>query len=102
MTKGDAYRAYYLANRDRILEASRARRAQMAPPDGLSREKTREAATKRREKNTRAVFTGHAEATTGDLKTFFTTLAAAANLAALSQKQIDWLTGLAAPHPASP
>jgi hypothetical protein len=101
MTKGDAYRAYYAANRERILEASRARRAQMAPPDGLAREKTREAAARRREKNTRAIFTALAETATGDLKTFYTTLAAAANLATLSQKQIDWLTSLTPAAPAS-
>ena len=101
MTKGDAYRAYYAANRERILEASRARRAQMAPPDGIAREKTREAATKRREKSTRATFTALAETATDDLKPFYTTLAGAADLAALSKKQIDWLTSLTPAAPAS-
>jgi mRNA degradation ribonuclease J1/J2 len=97
MTKGEKYRAYYLKNRERILEANRERgrayreRMREETDDDIiteQREKQRETYIKRKSANVKNILLTHAE---GDTTGFFATLANAPDLHTVSRRQLEWL-----------
>lgn len=97
MTKGEKYRAYYLKNRERILEANRERGREyrekikeMITDEEIAeqREKQRAQYIKRKANTVKKHLTERAKAdTTG----FFATLANAPDLHTVSRRQLEWL-----------
>jgi hypothetical protein len=97
MTKGEKYRAYYLKNRERILEANRERgrayreRMREETDDDIiteQREKQRTQYIRRKSNTVKKHLTERAKIdTTG----FFATLANAPDLHTVSRRQLEWL-----------
>jgi hypothetical protein len=95
MAKGAAFRAYYEANRERLLAAQRERaKARREGTSDEERAGLREAAQRRRAKAAAESFAAKAEHSDGDWKIVFATLAKAADLGAITKKQMDWLLAL--------
>ena len=102
MKKGDKYREYYIANRDRILEANRerarAKREALREASEAEREAHRE---KEREKEARyrmnylkASFEELANITNGDWSTFFNKFADSKILHKMTPKMVDFIIEL--------
>lgn len=109
MTKGEKYRAYYEANKQKILEANRERakerreklREADAETKAKHREKLREKEVKHRTTHNKAALEQLSEITSGDWKVFYATLATATNLHAITPKMLEVLME-ARPTAASP
>jgi hypothetical protein len=104
MTKGEAYRAYYLANRERILEANRERgrayrekRREASEEEQIKRrEKDRNSFYERRSKNVKTLLLEKAEEVDDDWSVVYRKLATLNNLGDVSKKQLDFLLSLSA------
>jgi hypothetical protein len=101
MTKGEAYRAYYVANRDRILETNKTRareKRQEATEEEQQqrREKDRLAYHERKAKQIKEAFLTRVREVEGDWKIVYQKLAELQNLAHISKKQFDFLLTLRA------
>jgi hypothetical protein len=101
MTKGEAYRAYYVANRDRILETNktRAREKRQGATEEQQRErreKDRIAYHERKAKQIKDAFLTRMGEVEGDWKIVYQKLSELQNLADISKKQFDFLLTLRA------
>lgn len=101
MTKGEAYRAYYMANRERILETNKTRareKRQEATEEQQRerREKDRTAYYERKAKQIKEAFLTRAKEVDSEWKVVYEKLATLQNLATISKKQFDFLLTLRA------
>ncbi len=104
MTKGEAYRAYYVANRERILEANRERgrayrekrRKASDAEQTKRREKDRNAFYQRRAKNTKTLLLEKAEDAADGWDIVYRKLATLTNLGDISKKHLNFLLSLTA------
>lgn len=101
MTKGEAYRAYYVANRERILETNKTRareKRQEATEEQQRerREKDRTAYHERKAKQIKEAFLTRAREVDSEWKVVYEKLATLQNLATISKKQFDFLLTLRA------
>jgi hypothetical protein len=101
MTKGEAYRAYYVANRERILETNKTRareKRQEATEEQQreTREKDRTAYHERKAKQIKEAFLTRAKEVGSEWKGVYEKLATLQNLATISKKQFDFLLTLRA------
>jgi len=105
--KGEAYRAYYLANREKILEANKERsREYREKRRNASEEEQEERRNKdrivfyqRRAKQIKEALLQRANEVDGDWRIVYQTLATVRNLADIPKKQMDFLLTL---RPVSP
>jgi hypothetical protein len=100
MTKGEAYKAYYQRNRERILANNKERnrlyretKKEMETEEDIEtrRQKEREYYTKMKTKHHKTLFLQRAETETGDRKIFYTILANTNDINSISKKTLDWL-----------
>jgi len=101
MTKGEAYRAYYVANRERILETNKTRareKRQEATEEQQreTREKDRTAYHERKAKQIKEAFLTRAKEVGSEWKVVYEKLSTLQNLATISKKQFDFLLTLRA------
>ena len=106
MTKGEAYKRYYEANKERILEAARERgrlareRRRDAEPkvrdDFLTKDRTLR--YKRRKNSNREELQKHAETCVAELRPFYTTFTQMTNLDGITPKMLDVLLNLRLPE----
>ena len=97
--KGEAYRAYYLANRDKILEANKERsreyrekrRNASEEEQEVRRNKDRILFYQRRAKQIKDALLQRASEVEGDWRIVYRTLATVRNLADIPKKQMDFL-----------
>jgi hypothetical protein len=102
MTKGEAYRAYYQANRDKILEANRerakVRREKLREADeevkDKHREKLRLKEAKWRDTHYKATFEELSKIAGDDWKPVYAKLATAHNINQITPKMMEILTTL--------
>lgn len=98
MTKGEAYRTYYLANRERILQANKERRKEKAQ-NATTEEKQKQRISQRNKKNkirsshNKATFEELAKITTGDgeWSQFYRILSTAHNLHLFTPQMVGLL-----------
>ena len=101
MTKGEAYRAYYVANRERILETNKTRareKRQEATEEQQreKREKDRTAYHERKAKQIKEAFLTRVGEVEGDWKIVYQKLATLHNLGDISKKHFEFLLRLRA------
>jgi len=99
MSKGEAYKAYYQRNRERILENNRERsrayreeKKAMETEETIAarRERDREQYATQKERRIQKQFIEKSKAEPS-LKVFYETLATATELHTISKKTLDWL-----------
>ena len=99
MTKGASYRAYYVANRQRILDTNNARAREKRQEETEEeqqqrREKDRKAYNERKAKQIKDVLLTRANEVEGDWKIVYQKLATLENLQRISSRQLDFLLTL--------
>ena len=96
MTKGEAYRTYYLANRERILQANKERRKEKAQ-NATTEEKQKQRISQRNKKNkirsshNKATFEELAKITTGEWSQFYRILSTAHHLHLFTPQMVGLL-----------
>jgi len=99
MTKGVSYRAYYVANRQRILDTNNARAREKRQEENEDerqqrRERDRKAYNERKAKQIKDAFLARANDVEGDWKFVYQKLATLENLQRISNRQLDFLLTL--------